>query len=702
MPSVSFFNEPATITAFPNQYRYVRVKRLWADAWTFAPYLSPIRTLEETAPGMGAADFVYHFGTIKREHATTYSAYLPMSVRNWYIQVLMQEDGQQAQAMFHGVIADDQMNVDRPSSASGNQFLSAFGLGYLLDRIELTGSFVREGGVVAEIGRTVAFNERRPNSRGLGKRLLGNSSTVETGGTDSGVYAFERNGVTWSDLEVLRHLLYYYGPTLPKFTIAGQLSSLDAAFRVWDFEGESLWSAINKIIDRRRGLTFSLDTNGNGDVIIRVASVADVPFGWGAQQLPANDRPVFFSFPTEFPYTHLVDTVALRYTALNQFDEIEVRAKEPIKVCGTFSYGTNTLEAVWSSTQETDYKNGALAPPDRADLHDAFRGQDIFSDVYTTLRAPKNWLWATAGGDTGAGETVYAANPLPLDDGTVDVDTFATSHWNSGHRFYGDTPFEKNIDYSLYPPNDHNPAGSEPDYVPLIGFIKDESGQFTLHKKTAIWHMLDALGNIYDVGGGHGVQAMQHEIGVRVSSTPNHVFAGTDFAGAADSHVNPEFNWRKIGVTGFYATDHHQHIIITGLMSVSGDVTRRLVIEVPDCEFWYVVPTTVIGIDAGGNRLHIHHDNTVLRDDVAKLRIAAVYAAAWYGIPRQALTLPIKRLGLFGPLGAMLTEITDAWTREPVRTVITSRTCDYAAGTTVLQTGWGGMEAPIPVQGAVL
>jgi hypothetical protein len=66
----------------------------------------------------------------------------------------------------------------------------------------------------------------------------------------------------------------------------------------------------------------------------------------------------------------------------------------------------------------------------------------------------------------------------------------------------------------------------------------------------------------------------------------------------------------------------------------------------------------------------------------------AAYLRWWFSRFRQAITIPINLPGKYAEPGMLLTQISTAWSREPVNAVITSREVNFDNGTTKLTTSY--------------
>src|SRR5690606_34580215 len=123
--------------------------------------------------------------------------------------------------------------------------------------------------------------------------------------------------LVWTARDAVEHLLLFHAPAGLEITLGGQVEALEAIDlqRVAVY-GDSLWAALNRIIDRRQGLGFHLvvgdtppaadDEEGGGEeggatIELRVFTLTDEPVTVGDQTLPANGRVVEIDLADDLP-----------------------------------------------------------------------------------------------------------------------------------------------------------------------------------------------------------------------------------------------------------------------------------------------------------------------------------------------------------------------------------------------------------------
>lgn len=725
MPTIT--NPLTSVVVMPVTRRFVRVRQSWSGRWRLVNYMWPIESTDALAPELGSATFMYNFGRIKREDRTTFAQYNPPNFIDWYIQILTQQRGLPVESIWNGVIVADESHIDRSLTLSGDQTIHASSLGYLLNRRKMyTAWCIRNevpdvnGAVTGdylldEISWMPHFNDRAER----GKGLKGNRSSKvieEEAAKGKSIYVFSnaalirdknRDGYQWSNLDIIRYLLYFYGTPGITWEIGGQFKALDQIHDHYNFEGATVWEALNVLIDRRRGFCFEIKPHENGKVYVWIQTIADRPISYGASVLPANNFQIPFVVPEVYPVSHWVDTFAFRRMTTTRWDKIEIYG-ERIKVTGTFSQADSTLTNFWMAEEQRKYDVAKGPGFALVDQNKHFRSRDQFRDVYTALRVPYEWNWDVRDG-TGNGDKYNLALRCRF-NGTFSPDPKDKSAmYNAEKQFLRDTPFEVGTDYSVVPPTTDKTPAEEIEYVPLLVAVKDKDWTNATHptfnkthRATERYYLVDRLNEAAPqaLTACH-VHSMDKWLGIRLGVTPRHYFAGPQFGqtvvdpGKTDEV--PELNWQEIVVTGTIVADERMRITLER-QGVNPNTTQKVVvIHVPGAEYWYAAPGTIFDISDEGSLKRVNYLNRVLRNDVGELRATAAFASAWYGRTRQCITIPIKRIGRYVELGAMLNFFSMASGIEAIRTVISARTIQYKQGSesTTFETGWGAMDFAI-------
>lgn len=699
--------------------------------WTFVPYLECISYEDRVAPDMAEAEFIFHFGFIYQHDKTAFAQYNPPKLKNLFVQIrVLKEGDKEPTVYFTGTIPDEQFILHRPDVVTGDQTVRAYSLVHICDRNTIHDAVVMEPDpdlpgefFPTRIGWCPTFNDRGQ----WGAPIFGNRSSelIEDDDVEPEdlVYAFGEQNQVWTALDVMRYLLWNNPWKLElKIELWGQYELLESIKQVWNLAGMSYWAAFNQLIRFDYGVGFRVGWDKTNDVLgFEVYSIAEADIGVGKQWIRANKNVVSLTMPTTYPLNHLVDQIPFRLTSLNRYDEFEATSAR-IKVCGTWvgSEGelaeeedaTPTLEAHWPEALENDYKvPPGVSTSDRS-ANTTARAKERYSAVYKRFRVPKDWKWVSTNPATDATEIMAPKSP---DDGYV---TFVSANISVNSlfqkEFFRDTPFEKGKRYDKLGLTDENEPGTQPEYVPCFAFFHDiYRGE--LHLPSRRWVMLDKASQDNKKLKDCGLKTLDKELGFEVTCTPNHFLGLNHFippggseianANATERSDYPEIDYETICFTGMFESDQRVRFAVktrTKKTSSSNkkrikeaEFPKKLVIEVPECEFWWASKTCVCGIDEKGQLLTVHPQNKIIRDDRPKLAAVLAFALAWYGEDRQAVEIPIKEVGMFVQLGHLVNDINMAPKNAinvPVKTVVTSRSINFRTGTTVLRTGYQNLD----------
>lgn len=696
MPSLNG-NQPAT-AVLPMVRRYVQTKRRWSDRWQIERYLEPVEARQVSAPQVGEFDINYNFGRIKREDSTQFADYPDLPLNGRYIRLLLQQEGSPPVPVWHGIVEDTQTTL-LSARTEGVQQYKAFELPYLLERRQIRTSWVRptkpaddnddEDREVVEIQRVVTFNERTRSGA-----LQGNRSAEESEDDDAETWYFDFSAAKpWSNRDILEYLLKRLAPAEITWELVGETEPLDNTYEVWDFDGASIWEAINQLIKRERGLGVytrltpgdnSGDANQTAQLV--VYSISEVDISYGSYELPANRQQVFFGMPESGPAAHLVRQIPFRNTATTQYDRIEIAAKR-LLCTATWTVQTGNLVKGWSAEEETAYRLGIS---ENEEENDQYRAGDYFANVYSKIIVTREW---DCKNNSGVNDKAFVTIPKPLRNAEYDTDKTG-EFWNAYTRFERELPFLEGLDYS----QDAIPVNTneyELERRPLLvcvkwaGYADEEAKQK--------WAPIDRLAEVDDTLQNGHYRPLDNELGVEVRFSPRHYLGKNHFDPTEDgpSLSDPVVDWETLLVTATVQADDPPMIVLERQGGDPPEVERVLRIDVPGAEYWYVNPRTVVDIDYRGERVlyldgaaESNADLRWIRKDKDKLEAVASFAAAWYGPRRQAIQIPIRQLGVFVPLGSLLTDIRGFFGLEPVRTPVTSVTWDCQADLTLIATGY--------------
>ncbi|HEX8913191.1 MAG TPA: hypothetical protein VF796_12600 [Humisphaera sp.] len=688
----------------PRQTVRVYTRAGWADPWRLAPYLYADTADACVAPSIPSCRLRYHGGRIKREDDDRFRTYPragdpgPPFVGR-FVRVDVTTAGLQPATLFVGRITSEELTTLGESRGPTRDYeLAAVGLAKELERATVGSAVVWNGGADdRRIGTPLVFNERFQRGwREVGNRTKsrvtdGFRRSYQFGGRDPA----DGSTHAWRVRDIAEYLLFWHAPDDMRWALTGQVEALDALEppRV-ETAGRTVWDLLNQVIDRRRGVGFVVEPTGRqtpqGELVaVRVFTVVDRPVAMNGVTLPAN--PAQQAVALE-PLGHLVDRPSVSVDELQRYGEVEV-AGEPVVACFTVSFADGTLRKGWTDAAEVAYLKGNANDSRR---HDEERGTDKFRHVFAKVLIPDaTWAWRAGDGQSRQRGTPLrnvharvADNTALLARGTPD-----TNYRTWGHTLLRKIPLVKaEVDAA-------DPDAHDPEYRDPIVLIHDP-------KANALKYV-DYAAVADDVSA--SVRVLDREFGLEVRASPNHLLAKDHWPdpalGMADGQV---------GQTGHRPTHDYATLIATvaarqdNRFAARGRVpfaatSRRLTINVPDAELWWVQEGTVLDL-LHGEPVRAPRP-VVVRDDGDALVTVLAFALAWYGRPRASLRLPRKDLSNDLPVGTLVTRVAlwDAPVAAPpgqagagstreVNSVVTRVSWDFEARRTVVETNFGELD----------
>jgi hypothetical protein len=669
-----------------NYYGIAYFKQKWnADAWAPITGVTPQRCLRGCAPIGQTADFHYDFGKIKRENTTVASIDPPRDLLDWYakIQIYDPNGSFAPEDHWHGIIPRSTIlrKGGITSVDSGYQSFQAVGLEHLLDRVFIDRSHAAEmtmvGGNMAykylEVHYIPSFNERYMK----GYKVRGNRS--ESPGPD-GVYVFEEApwSKVWNNRNIVEYLLNYFKPTGPKWSLTGQVDALEQIEEVHSsvHEIKTLWDWLNILIDRRRGLGFSvLPSDGDREFVIDVFTLVDKPVTVGPRTIPPNQRQQPFIIPSVFAETHLVDPIEFVKTSAHIYDEIEVIGRRALGLT-TISNRDFSMVIDASFTIRDDY----IKDTEENRLADKYDG------CMSTFKLDPTWDWKT---DFIVGKQSMDTLLLSFDDdGRVVKNEVAP--WKAHARIQRSIPLKKGWDYSKDPPEKVNDDAEDSGFLPIqvYGKLPPDTVQ------AGQWRLIEKLSEGGTMLPNCHVRTLDNKPGFRIHATPEHIFYRDDWpkdnAGKyKDVQHIPRMEWsEELAATVAIRLDQRLRVLVKSNAGLGEK--RRLVIEVPTAEYWYATKATVVDVK-NGQLVRIPDSAQVLRNDVDVLQGVAAFAKGWYATIRQNVKLKLKRIYNYTDVGVLLTSIQGQY-NEPVNTIVSSVATDFTTHTIEYGTGWGAFD----------
>ncbi len=666
----------------PNVY----VRKNWGDPWTVAPLLDAVGATTPAGPGMGSARFLWRYGYRNIEGDVTYVVAPPFAYLGWYVQIRAVIDTVDTE-LWTGIFAldslvvDGALNIGGSAVGTGGQIYQALDMSYLLDRAVLRETLANQNGREVRIDHVPWMN--KSGDRGLS--VIGNRATSAN---DDGIFRFSADGAVWSHRQFLAMVLSDNRPDDIQFTLTGQDSLLDFVATAGRVEGLTLLSLLDGMIDRRRGFGWKIAKvgGGRGPVVgIEVFTVFDQEITVGDVTLSPNDNII----ELELGNVHENEMIRLDLVETNRVDQVRVRGD---RITSCFTINKDVFEKGWTDTQEGYYKDGAknedgyeeLDDDEKEIENDRYRAQERFRQVYRQWRMPADWNW-DVGGEIG--------NPAADEDGGL-VENQEADYFNYGRKFLRKLPLIRGFDYTGETPVDLLPDGTEDEYSSPMVWVKHNDKYHPVSRLSEI--VIDDDSN---KAASCGVKMLDRMMGFELSASPGHEFALNHFSGAEPSGAPVVFDWNEIIATVAVKTDQRVEVVVSGEPPIGGAGNRVKVIDLPYAQLWYIVPQTVVGIDAKGEVEEYGGTDNILRNDKDLMEAVAAAVLGWYGQRRQTLDLTVRYLTDDAKVGDLIRSVgTLPDVYDEVNTVVSAVVWDFIGGTTSVVTNWAQLDfAAIPI-----
>ena len=685
-------NNPVTTTVY---YKATR-----AAAWTQDDDIYVDALDFSLAPKIDTCQLRRPYGLVVKTATTTRAGtkavVAPLDLRGQWIKVRMQWDSGDTTIGTVGVLTqywygycpqqvdEVRYTADSPLSAGtdlhqGTNQYTAFGIEYYLSTTPVTGVFLDDGaGGLDRTTTPVAFNNKSTvDSPGLtSNRAAAAVSAVTAAGYDVYGISTRPGRRAWTAGQVLAHLIYAFEDdtgitvTLGGQYLTGALNDFNFAY---DFDGDSYWQAIQKLISPSRGFCF--DVRGNDDleigIYVQTTTGTVVNDHAGNPLIPANTEQVTLYMDRAAS----AGTATIEALETGNYDAVEVRAA-PMRCEWTMAHAYDTLEAAWSATDETNYG-----------LYD--KGEMPPSDVFCSFRVPENWD-GTATYDGGTVNCIVQCDPA---DGLAydAVQNFIPEYLQV---------LDTTIDYNGGPGSGSFVYGPT---VGLIGYIFDEERSEWVRLDQPMDASVPAC-RVRPASDGNGIivdAPYPHFFGLNHVTPP---FASGDET--TEDNRPCKYDWQTLYVTVQAYTGEHRRVRRT-LTGEPGEIERVKYIDIPGYDFRFRAAGTILV-----NTLKTVPGGTSLTEATSAWDSATSFigdligqiadmAAAWYGQRRSRVQLPYRSIWLpheSGDLiqvGHMIASTDVGSGIVPTGTVISDIQYRWSGGQTVtLRTEWQDLDLP--------
>lgn len=673
----------------------VEFRRRWTDDWTAYANAHCTDAVWAASPTMPTATIVWPYGIVKTTESNAYQVATKVTVSRWYVRVTFvtdvdeaaladEDDPDRGTKVWYGVVADVQddqagyVESGGTKYATGQQTLNCYGLEYLLDQSSIKSSWYDVVEMMPEeTDAAVTFNRD-----GRGNRSFARLPGEEIDNAYVFVDPSHSEVPTWSTRDIVRYLLRWQGPSKSstyynrgiKFKLEWETRLNHADAPVLPQEGVTVLSLLQRLIDRRRLMSFYLQVNDDDVVEL-------VPFSFTPTDIDLTEWvtwivPYNTSQKTIYYEQDELTRLATREVDVKAVDRVIARGAKRTSTCTMYvdeTLGSELLEPEWDTEtggDEETYEAGAsnVTGYSTWDLKTKqARNQEVRS--HEDLRAVYSWFRLSMfwDGTVDFSGTVF---PVFVDDEGRAVDDF----YSGAIRILPYIPLYAGIEYGGMDPALGEP--SDPAYRRPFAIFKDPVTQRYLHGER-IAELSE--GDFDPVGDGNNyrwsatvrAQNVLPIIEVNVSGEPQHVIANTDFSPLAgvDRELG-QFDYRDIG------TDRGMLVTLAleepryaeasypaaGVPDDAGiDAQRALVIWAgDDYRKDYVANLTVTDVDDDGAL--VRTDTSYIkyvRDDTDQLAVMARMAYEWYTTDRSIVTLETKRLTNELSVGDMITTLGD-------------------------------------------
>jgi len=663
----------------------VYIKWTWSAPWCYVDYLYPLQLTWSVAPEMPRATLEFDYGRIKKAGLTTKNLYSPLDLTGCYVKIQSNDEF----ITWAGVITDESTGHHGISAAAkaGTQIYTAYGLEHLLARAPIDHALIDYGESTHQVDVMPTFNLRSAT----GGTVLGNRATAMIDDD----FSFSSDGALWTYFDIIDYIIHEFAPSQIIWTPNGEITDLTGPgmYPVIDLNGLTVYDALNKLIDRRRGyFWYALYADGDNAVHIQITNIFPANVTAGGITLSKNPNFTTLDIRTD----RQVEVAVTHESKACAYDTVRV-VGEPVKSCFTVWFGERgRLEAGWSEAEETAYKAGVsadlagyadLTEDKKAEVNDRYRLTDKFPRVYSFFRIPTDFDWQVI---NSSFISYHLANPT-IDESDGSITAVAGNYFNANKRILTALPLQEGLDYSVDGYTSQNPSGAEPSFRPILALIQNADGKWCLATES----------DEHGVAGAQ-VRAATREMGVWIKFKPPHRLAANNWANFEPTNHEADYDYTSLALTVCVSTD--EHLAVKRTIGWAAESFGDLVIRVPGAECWYVAEDTIVGVDPDGELQRIFAGPAVLRNDAARLNVIADLAQEWYQTDRRALTLKKTPCQNIVSLGYLITEITTG-TGETItlNSVVTRQTMNLAAQTSEITTDWWDVDfnsiAPINLTG---
>ena len=682
----------------------VYTRQLWSQQWTLRPVLRATEINDACGPSHSTATLSARYGVgmlpeIGDRPRDTEPTTIPKAnLRGHYCQIRVGNNA----LIWTGILLDssDRQTGDwQQSVPTGVETYTAFGLSILLDQTEPIRRTYYS--VNDSIGIAVPFNGGSDGRASRSRISTANFNATQNCFTDKTI----GTPTFWKAKDAFKYLIERFAPRdktgtkrLPLYVSQESYACLDYQLPPTSIEGLTLWQALNRLVDRSRGLMLFTRITAGGQLELVIDSSLRQQIQTPDGTIPANRNQASYSL------SNLVNIESIEVATASACDQV-IAYGERAGVVLTLSPEETTGQLIpdWDPDDEDTYNTAAsddslygdLTDPEKAAANADFRARDDLAAVFSWWRLDPAWNLECHNEGGGGYPGVFF---IDLETGEPDT-TQTGESWIDGLRFADFVPLRTGIDYSgdVTPETDDADTLTA-DYLPPI----------VVYKLPAIGSTADDDGWVYcerinaAVDSGVTEREFQWSIQVQVrDDLPGLVLqvVGGQQHFAAQDHYSPNASFEDIpsnegvDLRSFLATVYvpMQDRVFAkypadGQVTAVGDAKRVLTVTIPDCWLDWLAIGTVVGIESGAL---VQSTGGWLRDDRKRLQSVAELLYQWHAQPRARLSMTAKAIVTDFGIGQMVTTLVRASETQTLDTCVTSITLDLAGtGRTTIRTSF--------------
>jgi len=634
-------------------YYTVYTKREWLSGWMKQPYIEPLSIFTSVSPGVSRAQLAIRFGAGNWEDGNLMvDAGNMADLTDNYVAITASQSPllYDEKTLFMGILGRMEFALQGQTSRgrSSDQILNAYGLETLLET-RITAAFVEDvaTGQLTEIGTLPTFNSQTVNNAVEGNMSKSDFKFYSPAWNNdyyTRVFAGDKSTTDqtdiWSIYDMIVYLTYHNqipdgvgGPRMGVMIPPRLVEYLKTQIGVFNFGEMTTRNALNLLAHRSRGLCWWVETDGT-EAVIRIDTMLNADLEIGDVTVPASTRR---RRRLDLWNNKAFTAVRIMQDDSQRFDKIIVRGSG-VKICGSWRHSNSEISKGWLTAEQTKYEDAAknesgysgLSDTQKAALNDSYRGTDKFNKVFTTFHISSEFDWTLDG---------QKANPRWNPETATLNTTINAAYFNTGKRFLNMIPLKEGCDYSAYSVVNNNPNNDNEFRRPFV-LAKNVAGKYVYVDKI---QQTPA-----------SVRMLQTEPGVVVKFNPAYLFSGTSWTDEignwTDDFASYGLNYTDMILTAMIDSDQRFEIIKT---LSNSEFMRTKIIQVNDAELWYVVPNTIIDVDAAGGLVE-YGSVSEIRNDAAQLETVLASAAAWYGLTRYKVRIKAENVEPLVNIGDVL------------------------------------------------